>query len=70
MQNELYRLLIFENNEINSEILKWIDSKNNSNEFIINLLKDKMLSENTTKTRGSDRRRRVGINGEMSKYRK
>lgn len=45
MKNELYRLLIFENNEINSEILKWIDNKSNSNEFIINLLKDKMLSE-------------------------
>lgn len=45
MQNELYRLLVFENNEINSEILKWIDSKSNSNEFIINLLKDKMLAE-------------------------
>ena len=45
MQNELYRLLVFENNEINSEILKWIDSKSNSNEFIINLLKDKMISE-------------------------
>lgn len=57
MQNELYRLLVFENNEINSEILKWIDSKSNSNEFIINLLKDKMLSEKLIDNKSNKKQR-------------
>lgn len=70
MQNELYRLLTVKNIDNNLEVLEWLDSKSDMSDFVISLLKDRMLLEKDIKVREANKERKVGVNGEMRRYRK
>lgn len=70
MHNELYRLLAVKNIDDNLEVLEWLDSKSNMNDFVINLLKDRMLLEKDIRVQETNKERKVGVNGEMRRYRK
>lgn len=55
------RLIKFYDTPENLELFDWINKKDNSNDFIIKVL---------LKEFNKSKERRVGINGEMSRYRK
>lgn len=58
MNNDIIKIIKFEDNEDNAKLINWLNNKTDANKFVIGLLTEKMQEETNPKPKNKKQRLR------------